>query len=738
VSGPIKIAIIGDGKQAKKEAKDVGQTYESVFSKLGDSVRVGVSKSFGGLRASASSGVGDLLGSLKSLPALGVGVALGGSLVAGFKSALDLEDARGVLQAQLGLTGPESEKAGKVAGDLYKQAYGESISDVNDVLKDLFQTGLAGIGDSENKIQGVAQSAFTLSKVMGEETLPITRAVAQMLKTGLASNAKEAFDILTRGQQLGLNKSEDLLDTFNEYGTQFRKLGLSGADALGLINQLLQGGARDSDLAADAIKEFAIRAVDGSTLTASGFKAIGLNAHTMAEEIGKGGSSARTAFGQVLTAINSIKDPVKRNTAGVALFGTQWEDLGGAIGKANLSTAAAGLGQVAGATARANAATTTTSTKLTQIARTIQFTLTDAIAKYALPKLNQFVSWFQGPGKFAIVEWAIGAGQGVLGFIDKMLGALQVAIPTMAKFAAVGLLAAASLVAVANPGQALAFVKQAKAMDDWGTSAQEGIGKARTELQGWSTALGAAKTKVEFTANIDDLDQKITAAREQLKDPKLTATRRAKLEANITQLEHAKTEAVKQLGDQALIKTRTAQLTATKTQLTAAIDKAKTELSSKDLTKERRATLNASYAKLVAARKAAQADLDKLHGVTVPVTITVTAKINAAQVRNKVAAQLERYGLEPRANGGPVLRGRTYLVGENGPELVTMGASGFVTPTQKLSASVLDAPAGSGAGGAPVVINVYALTGGPEVGRQVVKAIGDYEEVNGSRWRKAS
>jgi len=38
----------------------------------------------------------------------------------------------------------------------------------------------------------------------------------------------------------------------------------------------------------------------------------------------------------------------------------------------------------------------------------------------------------------------------------------------------------------------------------------------------------------------------------------------------------------------------------------------------------------------------------------------------------------------PRAAGGPVSAGQTYLVGEKGPELVTMGASGFVTPNNRL------------------------------------------------------
>lgn len=733
MAGPIKISIIGDGGKAKQEFKSTAKAAESTFDKLGDSIRVGLSKSFGGVGVSARAGLGDLLGSVKALPILAAGAAAGGLLVKGFTAAMDLQDARGKLQAQLGLSGPESAKAGKIAGDLYKGAWGDSIGDINNTLKDVFQSGLAGIGDSENKIKGVAQSAEILSNVMGEETLPITRAVSQMLRNRLAPDAKTAFDVLTRGQQLGINKSEDLLDTFNEYGTQFRKLGLSAVDSLGLMNQLIQGGARDSDVAADAIKEFSIRAVDGSKLTADGFKAIGLNAKTMTAEIGKGGPAARTAFGQTLTALNSIEDPIKRNAAGVALFGTQWEDLGGAMQKVDLKTAASSLGDVAGATGRAGDAMTTTRTKLTSGWRTISQTIVEQIAKHALPKLDEFISWFQGPGKYAIVTWAIDGSRAVVDFVDKMLGGLQTAIPVLSKFAAVGLLAAASLVAAANPSAALKLVQQARDMDKWGESAKKGIGEARNQLKGWSEALGNAKTRVQFEANIDDLDQKITKARGLLKDPKLTATQRAKLAADITDLERKKTAAVKQLGDPKLIATRTAKLNADKAALDSQLAKARAQLASKDLTKERRAKLNADISALIAKKREAQAQLDSLHGVTVPVTISVTAKVNAAQIRNKVADQLARYGLEPRAAGGPVLKGRTYLVGENGPELVTMGASGYVTPTNKITAATLNAAGESPTGG--IVIQVYALSAGPEVGRATVEAIREYERFNGPGWR---
>jgi hypothetical protein len=49
-----------------------------------------------------------------------------------------------------------------------------------------------------------------------------------------------------------------------------------------------------------------------------------------------------------------------------------------------------------------------------------------------------------------------------------------------------------------------------------------------------------------------------------------------------------------------------------------------------------------------------------------------------------------------RAGGGPVLAGRSYMVGESGPEMVTMGGNGYVTSNAALRSAV-------GAGGGPVI-----------------------------------
>lgn len=59
---------------------------------------------------------------------------------------------------------------------------------------------------------------------------------------------------------------------------------------------------------------------------------------------------------------------------------------------------------------------------------------------------------------------------------------------------------------------------------------------------------------------------------------------------------------------------------------------------------------------------------------TIYLDVVANSNFNASQLG----------GVLHRATGGPVSGGRTYLVGERGPEIVTMGASGFVTPNNRL------------------------------------------------------
>lgn len=291
-------------------------------------IRVGVRNDTGPGARQVEQQIGGLrkMGTAAGVALGAAGAAAGGLFTKGLLGNMNLEVVNDQLAGQLGLTTQEAKKAGEVAGKVYANNFGDSIEQVNEAIRAV-GTNIGDVGKmTKDELQGMTQDALAFSKTMGVDLNLSTEAVGAMMKNGLAKNATEAFDILTAGMQNGVNKADDLLETFQEYSPQFDKLGIDGKDALNLLSAGLKAGARDTDVIADAFKELSIRTIDGTTATAEGFKALGMNGKAMADEFGKGGESARKATDKVLQGLLDIKDPVKQNIAGTALFGTQWED----------------------------------------------------------------------------------------------------------------------------------------------------------------------------------------------------------------------------------------------------------------------------------------------------------------------------------------------------------------------------------------------------------------------------
>lgn len=660
------------GAQSAKLGAGAGKNFSLGFSKSLGKLGGGISKTVGGIAK------------VGGAAAIGAGVAIGAAFIGGMTKAMDTQEANHLLASQLGLTGPQSAKAGKIAGDLYKNAYGDSVSEVNGVLKEVFQNGLATVNDSAAAIKGVSTQVMNFAKIAGEEALPVTRAVSQMLKTGLAKNATEAFDILTRGQQLGINKSQDLLDTFNEYGTQFRKIGLDGPTALGLMSQALKGGARDSDLAADSLKEFSIRAIDGSKTTVDAFTSLGLSAKGMQEQIAGGGPKAAAGLGIVLDKLRSIKDPAEQSRIAVELFGTQAEDMGKALFAMDTGTAVAGLGKLKGAAADAgDTLNNTAKGKFTSIIRTIKTTLVDAISKYALPSLESFADWFAGPGQFVAANWAIAGAQAMITLSKWTSQILSGIVLTTIDF---GLKMTDILDATYGklPGNKEVFKEGKKRMEAYRDDVSTAFGKTGEVLDQWNTDLETLQNEVKFKADIADLEAKLKTAKKQLEDKNLTKERRAQIQANIKDLEDKLRQARGDLASPALTATKIAKLQANKTDLDAKIKAAQYALSAPSLTATKRASLQADIKQLLAAKAQAQAAINALTGKTVYV-----------QVRAKIDNQLSTHTsyVPGRAVGGPVRKNQPYVVGEHRAELFIPNQDGTIMP------SIPKAMGGSGSGG---------------------------------------
>lgn len=286
------------------------------------------------------------------------GVAIGGAITAGLIENLDIEAGRNKLAAQLNLSSRDAAVAGKVAASVYRDNFGEDLAQVNDAVRLVVQNIGTDLGAVD--IQPITAKVLTLADTFEQDLGMTTAAVGQLMKTGLAKDATEALDIITRGLQSPANKADDLLETFNEYGTQFRKLGLDGPVALGLMSQGLQGGARDADIVADSLKEFSIRTLEAiETMDSKGrpqltelgqaFQTLGLDGYDMQEKIAAGGPGAQKALGLVLDKLRNVKDPASRAATAVALFGTQAEDMGDALFGLDVDTAAKSIGRVGGA-----------------------------------------------------------------------------------------------------------------------------------------------------------------------------------------------------------------------------------------------------------------------------------------------------------------------------------------------------------------------------------------------------
>jgi hypothetical protein len=303
------------------------------------------------------------------LAAVGIGKAISGAI----QDGLQVEVGNDRLQALTGISEADALRLGRAAGEAYANVFGDSVEANMDTARLALQFDLIDANTSTKSAQKVVEGLSGIAGVLGEDVRPIAAAVTTMLNTGLAKSAQNAFDILATGAREGVNRSEDLIDTFTEYPATFSRLGLSAEEALGLMNQGLDAGARNSDLAADALKEFQIRATDSSKASAEGFQALGLNAEEMTAKISRGGQDANDGLGLVLDKLRETEDPVLRNAAAVALFGTQAEDLGTALFNMDLSSAVDQLNGVTGSAQRMfDTLADNDATKMEQASRNIE------------------------------------------------------------------------------------------------------------------------------------------------------------------------------------------------------------------------------------------------------------------------------------------------------------------------------------------------------------------------------
>ena len=303
----------------KQDTKEIIDSTDEMASSI-ENKTAGIGTKFSSGLKSAGKGVG---------VAIGAGLAAAGTAIAAVtgtavSSANNLEKSTNQLTASLGLTAEEAKKYEDTIKAIYGNNYGDSFEDIANSLS-LIKQQMHGITDEE--LQKVTESAYLLADVYDMDIAEGIRG-ANALVNQFGISAEEAYNLMAQGAEKGLNQNGDLADQLAEYSTFYADMGFSAEEAMSMLVSGAKNGAYQIDFLNDAFKEFSIRAKDGSQTTADGLALLGLDAEKLTAEFAAGGDSAYQAFKLVNEQLAACDDDVARNAAGVALYGTKWEDLG--------------------------------------------------------------------------------------------------------------------------------------------------------------------------------------------------------------------------------------------------------------------------------------------------------------------------------------------------------------------------------------------------------------------------
>lgn len=379
-----------------REAKELAGEIESLSSelkenqdKLSDAERAAdqfdeTLEDLGDSAEDAESGFTILKGAIADLVADGIRAAIDA-----FKDLMTASsEAQANFQAQTGASTEEMKDFKAEIDDLYKRNFGESMQDVADAMAQVKQQA----GDIDpSKIGELTEYAITLRDTFGFEVNESMR-TAKMLVDQFGMSGKDAFSLIVQGAQKGLDKNGDLLDSINEYSVHYRQLGYDADEFLNSLANGTAAGTFSVDKLGDAMKEFGIRVKDTAKSTDEGFELLGLNADEMRKKFSEGGTSARNATEQVLTALFNMDNKVTQNQAGVNLFGTMWEDLGAKGVKALMDV----NGEIEYSRKvlddLGNAKYSDIGSQFAEIGRIIQVDFFQPLAERALPVIKDFLS----------------------------------------------------------------------------------------------------------------------------------------------------------------------------------------------------------------------------------------------------------------------------------------------------------------------------------------------------------
>lgn len=242
----------------EKQLADTADEFKNLEDKSQKTDLSSFKKELDDVKSSASN-----LKDVISDTAAGIGSVLGvagGSAVAAITSANSEKKALNSLQAQTGLTKDELLKYKSVINDIYKDNFGESQEEIADTLAKIKQVTSE---TDPSKLKEMVENLYTLQDTFDGFDINETLRGINGLVTNMGLSAEDAFDLIVKGAQNGLNYSGELADNLAEYSQIWGQAGFSAEQTFSILENGTKNGAYNLDKVNDFVKEFTISLSDG-------------------------------------------------------------------------------------------------------------------------------------------------------------------------------------------------------------------------------------------------------------------------------------------------------------------------------------------------------------------------------------------------------------------------------------------------------------------------------------------
>ena len=287
-------------------------------------------------------------------------------------------------------TGMSTEAVGALKDemyDIYKNNFGDSLTDVADKMALVTQN----INESDpEKIKEITQNAIGLSDAFGSDFEENLRGVNGLM-TNMGLTADEAFDLIAKGSQNGLDKTHELADNIAEYSQIWEQAGFTAQEMFSVLQNGIDSGAYNLDKVNDLVKEISISIIDGRI--SENIESFSEKTQQLFESFESGGATQREVFDSIINDLSNTTNLADQ----LATASTNWS----ALGEDNAMSVITALNNVndtykdvSGTMQEINDIQyEDVGSQVQALGRQFEVDILQPVVEKATPKIKEFISW---------------------------------------------------------------------------------------------------------------------------------------------------------------------------------------------------------------------------------------------------------------------------------------------------------------------------------------------------------